>query len=806
MLVSIDWIKDFVEVDDSNPKALSEKFTLATAEVEEVFVTGQHLSKMCVAEIIEIEKHPEADKLNLVTFKCFDNETRKVVCGASNVRKGLKTPFAPIGTVLPGGFELTPKKIRGVLSEGMLCSEEELGLKESSDGIMELPEDSPTGMGLVEYFNQKADIILDIDNKSLTHRPDLWGHYGMAREFSAIYKNPLKNPFDEAWMKKWEAATSKGDAPVKVRFDGESSGIGYFGLTVEGVEVGESPQWMKTRLEAVGLRPINSIVDISNYVMLELGHPNHIFDRDKISGSEVVVKRLNSEEEFVTLDEEKRSLKPDDTVISDKNGVLVLAGIMGGLNSGVTENTKTIFIEVANWKAAEVRRTSSRLGLRTDSSQRFEKSLDSFQMKKTLFRILELVMELNPNAKIVGNLQYDGQELKDEDLKLTLKTAKINSILGLELESSEMVSILNALDFKTSLSGDHLEVIVPTFRKTKDIECGDDIIEEIGRIVGYDNIPQRSPKLDIAPTKFSHAKILHRKIQDFLVYHSTAFEVMTYPLIGDKLLDKAKWPIRDQFKLINALSKDHSQMRDSLVPSLLESTSENSKNFQKGRFFEIGRRYLGDKKDFRKEVSSLGMVFFDKEETPFNSLADNVDGLLRSIGINFQFTGKHPKFKNEAVPEEWMGVHPHEFLNIQIMGKMRGVVFSVHPLVLKSFKIKGNVSMALIDIGHFENNPIKNKVKYKPLPKFPNSKFDFTVMAKSDAGIGEVLLAAKKTKFKELEGVEILDVFKEHDDQKAITLRATFADPEKTLPTEVLTQGQEALVNSLNKAGFPLKT
>ncbi len=805
MLVSIDWIKDFVDINDSDSKALAEKFTLATAEVEDVIVSGQHLNGMCVAEVIAIDKHPEADKLNLVTFKCFEDETRKVVCGADNVRVGLKTPFAPIGTILPGGFELTPKKIRGVLSEGMLCSEQELGLKESSSGIMELPEDAPTGMNLAKYFNQKPDTVLDIDNKSLTHRPDLWGHYGMAREFSAIYQSPLKRPFDVEWEKKWESKFDSSKSPIGVKFDGDSAGIGYYGVTVEGIKVGESPDWMKRRLESVGLRPINSIVDISNYVMLELGHPNHIFDRDKIKGDQILIKRLDSDVTFETLDEEKRELVAGDTVISDNSGVLVLAGIMGGANSGVSNSTKSIFIEVANWKAAEVRKTSSRLGLRTDSSQRFEKTLDSHQMKRTLLRILELVYEYNSDAKIIGRVQYDGEALVDENMVLTINPEKINSVLGIELETKEMIRILSSLDFKVELKEGTLHVVVPSFRKTKDIECGDDIIEEIGRIVGYDNIPQKSPKLDIHPVRLDPVKVLHRKIQDFLTTHSSSFEVMTYPLIGPKLCTKSSWPIDEGLTLINALSKDHCIMRNSLAPSLLEAMSVNTKNYHNGRFFEIGRRYLSDKKEFRKEVSTLGIVFFDKEKSVFNSLADNVDGLLRSLNISFQFTGKHPKFKNESIDESWVGIHPHEFLNIQIMGKMKGVVFSVHPLVLKSFKIKGNVTMALIDIGHFEKNPIKNKMNYKPLPKFPNSKFDLTVMAPGDCGVGEVLTAAKKMKFKELESVEIFDVFTTSDNKKAVTLRATFSDPEKTLPTEVLDRGQELLISTLKKSGFGQK-
>lgn len=805
MLISIDWIKDFVELPDISPKELGEKFTLATAEVEDILETSGHLKKMCVAEISSIEKHPEADKLNLVTFKISNGEERKVVCGAPNVKVGLKVPFAPIGTILPGGFELTPKKIRGILSEGMLCSESELGLSSESSGLMELPANSKTGERLDIFFNKKADTLFDIDNKSLTHRPDLWGHFGMAREFSAIFQSPLKNPFDASWIVRLKSKFNDSNSPIKVRLDGESACLGYYGMTIKGIKVGESPSWMQERLNAVGLRPINNMVDISNYVMNELGFPNHIFDRDQILGDEVIIKRVNKSEKFTTLDEVERDLVENDTVICDGKKTLVLGGIMGGLNSGVTNETKTVFVEVANWHAAEVRRTSTRLGLRTDSSQRYEKSLDSHLMVRTALRILELILELNPGAEVIGKLEYDGQpfaEQKKIQEKITVE--KINSVLGVSLDRKRIVEILESLDFQ--VSGDsEMIVTVPTYRSTKDVEYADDIIEEIGRIIGYDNIKPQSPKLDIMPVRLTPAGALHRKIQDFMVYAAQTYEVMTYPLVGAKLNKKAEWTSKNDFVLLNALSNDQDRLRDSFIPSFLEAASLNSKNFSNFKFFELGRSYLPGKKSFSQENYQVGILHYSKDASPFMDVLNTVDGLLRATNIPGDFSDRHPKFKNNVVNEDWNGVHPHEFQNVRIMGKMNGVVFSVHPIVLKNFKIKGHVTIGILDITELQNNGLKDKMKYRSLPKFPESRFDCTVLVNKEVHVGKILEVKKKLKMKELGDLKITDVFSQNENEKAVTIRATFSDPEKTLDGEILSTCQSQLITELEKAGFPLK-
>ncbi len=735
MYISLNWIKDFVELPDLPADELANSFTMTTAEVEGVETTFQHLKEIRVAQIKSIRKHPEADKLNLVTFDFGAKDTKEVVCGAPNVREGLKVAYAPLGVALPNGLTLEPKKIRGVLSEGMLCSETELGIGEGSGGIMELPEDAPIGQNMIEFLKLEADTVLDVDNKSLTHRPDLWGHYGLAREFAAGHEKPLKNPYDEKWAKNIESKFNEENSPISPKVEKDSSCLAYWGLSVDNVQVKESPAWIKNRLEAAGLRPINNIVDVSNYVMLELGIPLHIFDRDLIKDNTIHIKRVGKEETFETLDEVKRELIPSDTVICDSEKPLVLAGIMGGHNSGVNDNTTKVFIEVANWKADEVRTTSTRLGLRTDSSQRYEKSLDSAQCKKTLYRALDLLTELCPEAKVIGRPEYDGEDLSQiRPVSITTSRQRVQEVLGHTLEEFRLEKIFKSLDFEVEEKGDELIVTVPTFRTTKDIECEADLIEEVGRMIGFDNVRPSAPMTGLEPTRFEPAKTMTRKIQDFLSLNGESLEVMTYPLVGKKLLEKASWEDKnEELKLINALSKDADRMRPSMAPNALEVVAENSKRFNKFSFFEVGRSYLPSEKDFANERHQVLIACFDKTKTPFVELINKTEKLLNFLNVPFDFASETGKFKNEVLSQEWEGSHPHEFSHIRIMGKFKGAMCSVHPLMMKQFKAKGFCSLAVIDLTDFMNREMKAKSKYRPISKFPVSTFDCTVLVDKGA-------------------------------------------------------------------------
>jgi phenylalanyl-tRNA synthetase beta chain len=562
---------------------------------------------------------------------------------------------------------------------------------------------------------------------------------------------------------------------------------------------------MQQRLSACGMRPINNIVDISNYVMLEQGMPNHLFDRDTIRGNQIIVSENGEASTFVTLDEMERKMIASDSMVCDAEGPSSIGGIMGGLTSSVKDDTSRIFIEVANWIPERIRHTSTRLGLRTDASQRYEKSLDSHQLERTVLRILELVIESCPEAEVAGSLVSDGLTLSPP-LVIDLTIDRVNSILGTELDAAEVTRILETLEYSVETEGEVLNVTVPTYRATKDVEVDADLIEDIGRIYGYDRLIPVAPQNEITVVNLSAAKLLERKIQDFLVFRGRALEIYSYPLTGAKLLEQAGWDVMNEnLVLANSLSPETDRMRPSLVPSLLEKAALNQKYHSRYRLFELGRSYLESEKDFSEDRHQLGIINFDKLESPFMDVVNLMGDLLENLGLNAQIQAPNGKFPNTVVPSNWVGKHPHEFLDIRVMGKTCGFIGSIHPLMLRNFKIKGNLVMAVLDITDFMNRPVKDQTKYKPLAKFPGSTFDCTVVADTDVPVAEVLSVLKKVKMKELEDVRIVDVYPLSGEQKTITLRSWLLDREKTLSSEFLRSAEDQIVATLDKAGYPLK-
>ncbi len=807
MKISIDWINDFVDLKDIDAKELAQKFTLSCAEVEDVLESNAFLKKIVVAQIKAIKKHPKADTLNLVTFGYGEGKEKEVVCGAQNVREGMKIPYAPLGTKLPSGLVLEAKKIRDILSEGMLCSEEELGLKESSDGLFELDKNAHLGQTMEDYLKISSDVILDVDNKSLTNRPDLWGHLGIAREFAAIFKRNFKKSFNQEWETSLKAKCTDEKSPIEILVEGENACLIYSGLSIDNVTIQESPKWMQERLVAVGLRPINNIVDISNYVMLEIGTPMHIFDREQIVGDKIIIRNANTGEKLITLDEQTRELLHSDTVICDSKGPLVLAGIMGGVSSGVSEKTSKIFLEVANWKAHEVRKTSTRLGLRTDSSLRFEKSLDSLQTHIAMLRALELVLLLCPQARVVGKITSVGPHIDYVSCrKIQTSSKRISSILGKEISSEEIENILARLGFKVVKQELEMIIEVPSYRATKDISVEADIVEEIGRIIGYDNITPVSPLEKIAPVKLTEKQKLHRQIRDFLVLRSGACEIMTYPMVGKDLLDKAGFNSLETLQIYNPISKEHDRMRNSLLPSILNAVYENQKYYREFRLFELARSYLVDKSDFSKERSILAVAFYSKDNSVFLNLLDSVDMLLGHTNLNGDFIDKNPKFLNPLFPKDYQGLHPHEYQDIRIMGKISGAVFSIHPLLLGKYKLRGNLSVALIDLTEHEDKQLKNKVKYSPISKFNPVEFDCTVVAPKNIYVANILKTLKNMKKVEVLDYKVVDIFSLDADRSAVTIRTLFHDNEKGLTPETIKSLEDEVVFVLKSAGFDLKS
>lgn len=802
MYVSIDWIRDFVNLPEKIDNELAQRFTLATCEVEEVKKTNEHLAKVLVVEIISTKPHPDADKLQLVTIET-GNGTKEIVCGAANARAGIKVPFAPVGTTLPDGLTLEARKVRGILSEGMLCGEIELGIGDDDEGLKEFPQEAPVGTPLSEYLQIPTDIIIDIDNKSITNRPDLWAQYGMAREFAAVFQKELKNPFDTAWEKKLEDSIKTGKSPVTHTVDPQSACKGYFGLAMKNITVGTSPAWIQRRLIACGLRPINSLVDISNYVLLELGIPNHIFDMKKIRGQQISVKLAGEEIKFTTLDEQEREIAPSDTLIFDADGPVAIAGVMGGLDSSVTEETTEIFIECANFTDAKIRKTATRLGLRTDSSLRYEKSLDTHLLKRTALRLMELIIQTSPKAEAIGELHYEGESLTEPLLSIEIAPEMICNVLGKKVPIDEIIRILTSLEYRVEKKEEILVVTVPTWRATKDVEVDADIIEEIGRIIGYDNISPEAPKAEITTTSLSPEKQLQRKIADFLVMNESAFEIMTSPMVGKKLLTQCEWnTTNEELQLANSLSKESDRMRPSLIPSVLDAVARNSRNFNSFTLFEQGRSYLPDSKDFSVEDNWIIISWFDKKESSILKAINSAERLFNYLNL----PGKVVERPSSAIfPENWIGLHPHENLSLDLFGKELGAIISIHPLLSSKLKIKGKTTLLALNISSFEKRVIKPKANYSPLPKFPGSNFDCTIVVNSDVDAAKAMEPIKKLKIKEIKSIKITGIYHLNDDEKTITLRTYFLNEKQTLEGKFLEEGKNKIIAALETAGFPLK-
>jgi phenylalanyl-tRNA synthetase beta chain len=809
MFISLNWIRDFVNVPQLTPQEIASRFTLATAEVEGVKAIGVGLEQVQVVEVKAKKPHPEADKLNLVTFKMGSSEEREVVCGAGNVREGMKVFFAPIGTKLPNGLVLEAKKIRGILSQGMLCSESELGLGEGHAGLLELPQTTPLGQSFFDYSKLQTDVILEVDNKSLTHRPDLWGMYGLAREFSAQYLLPLKNIFDSAWKKKCDEVLqkSKKDPQTAVEFsvENESACWTYLGLTISQLKVKESPAWIKQRLEAVGLKPKNSVVDISNYVMWELGHPNHIFDADKIAGRTLRIETLKSPTSLHLLDQSLVDLQAGDTVISDEQGAVVLAGIMGGERTSVTLQTTRVFLEVANWSPVAIRKTSTRLGLRSDSSQRFEKTLDSNHCSSVLLRLMELIIEVHPEATVSSELKvWKNESTFSKPLTLTFSRERLDKILGIELPALRISEIFMHLGFTVDwLNPRDLKVVVPTWRTTKDISCIEDLVEELGRIVGFDNIPSQSPLVETKPIRLASSKVFQRRVQDFMVNMARAHEVMTYPLVGPTLLKKYQWPeMNEELVLLNALSEDHDRMRPSVIPSFLESCFENTKHYSQFRVFELSRMY----KTFDQERNILSFAVYHKEHSPFIEVMNCADRLLSSFGFSPDWASDLGKFSSSVLPKDWIGVHPFEYQHLRLQGKFLGAAFTVHPLLVKKVKSRGFLSVFFLDVTDIESRDPRQKHKFTPLAKYPQATFDVSVVTSTDTAVVRPLEVIQQLKLPFLKSVLVRDVFVIDEQMKSITIQSVFENPDATLEPAHIKNFEQQIVQNLEKAGFHLRS
>lgn len=795
MYISLNWIKDFVPLkDDVNPKELGELITVHTAEVEGYKDLAESFNNIVVGKIESIKPHPDADKLT-VTETNVGGKKHQIVCGANNIYEGMYAPVALSGAKVKWHgegdlVELKSTKVRGVMSDGMLCAGEEIGLESKEDGIYDLKGmDVKEGMPLAKVF-EKDDIVFEIDNKSLTHRPDLWGHYGMAREIAAITGNKLKK------LEPKVTIPAKGESP-DVQVEDYDLCPRYCGLTITGIKVESSPQWLQDRLLAVGYRPISNIVDVTNYVMAELGQPLHAFDKNYIKEG-IIVRRAKKNEKITTLDGQERKLDEKMLVIADHEKPVAIAGVMGGENSEINDETKEVIIESANFNPESIRTTSTRLGLRTEAVQRFEKSLDPHLAELAIKRTAELILQICPTAKIAGPIT-DKKKVSLKELVITLDTDKVSAKIGVSISQKKCTEILESLEFKVNKKSDTLlEVLVPSFRATKDVDIEDDLVEEIVRIYGYENVKPTLPDLPIKSPMENRERTRKHHARNLLSYGFGLTEVYNYSFYGQDELSKCLMDDKGHILLQNYLSSDQTHLRTTLVPNLLKNVTDNLRYYPGIRFYEIGRTYkeIGDFFPLEEKWISGAVVLPKKAKLePFYD--------VKSIVKNFLTQFSKSKVMIEKSKTELSYAHPSRTAQVRLRGKVVGHIFEVHPQVLKNFDIEAKVAM--FEINFTQLAAIEEPfVKYEKLPKFPGLDIDISVVIDQKKTVADIENEIKKADKNLIKRIKLFDIYEgEHVEKgkKALAFRVLLQADDRTLTDEEMSTVQKKIFSNLEKIG-----
>jgi phenylalanyl-tRNA synthetase beta chain len=803
MHISLNWMRDFAPIElGESPTRLGEIISLAVAEVEDVCSHGDAIGQVTVAEVLETEPHPDADSLKIATVN-DGQRIRRIVCGAPNCRAGIKTPFADLGAELPytdkdgnpAVFKIAARKIRGVESEGMLCSGSELQLSDEHDGIMEFPADTPVGVNMAELedYCQAKDVLLEIDNKSLTHRPDLWGHYGFAREL-AVVQNLELAPYPGLEPDSEAASEFRIDNQIPVQCRR------YAGLHIENVTVAPSPAWLTQRLKAVGLNSINNLVDITNYVLLELGQPMHAFDVSTLRGRCIAVRHALEGETFLALDEHEYSLGPEDIVIDDDGRAVALGGVMGGLETGVTDGTTSVFLESANFAATPIRLTANRLDLRSDSSNRFEKSLDPEQVPMALLRAWQLIKQLCPAASCKGGIVDDFPTPFPE---ITIHTSRdfLRRRLGAPVEDAFIDRVLAGLGF--GLSGD-LDIEVPSWRRTKDVAIPEDIVEEVGRHFGYDHIVPHSPAFELEVPRPNPSRQLERQLKAILTEGHGFHEILCYPMVGPKLLAKYGIDPDDHLTLTNAISEHQDRMRRHAIPQLIEAVCENRKHMPAFKLFEFGRVYDTETMDGqlpterRRLAGAIVAPAENSDEQTFFAAKALILDLLQVGGVA----------RSQVLPLDdsapW--VHPGIAAGFYRGRQWVASLYKLHPKQAEECDLRENVFLFEIDADLLAS--ATRKISYKPVSKFPSVRFEVTVLADSrqlSADLETVIGRAAGKLLLDLSVITVYTGVPIPPGKKAISYRVHFA-ADHTMSSQEVTAVQEKVVAALGRAGFPLKT
>ena len=786
MFLSMNWIQDFVDLSGLDLVKLINQFSLSTAEVEnEIFFKGSDLSGIVVAEIKSVEPHPESKKLHLLKVDAGDGSLTDVVCGAPNVRVGMKTAFAKVGAKI-GEIEITPRPLAGFMSNGMCCSEKEIGISDDHSGIMEITDDLPNGTDIKKAY-AVDDIVFEVDNKSLTNRPDLWGHYGIAREFAALAHRPLK-PLDTADLSKYDSLPKvdlKILDPLCQR---------YSCVQVENITKSVSPVNMRIRLYYCGMRAINFLADLTNYLMLEMGQPMHAFDSRKVG--KIRIRRFDKPFTFQTLDGVERNIDENTLMICNDETPVAIAGIMGGLDSEIVEDTTTLTLESATFDAASIRKSTVRLSHRTDASMRYEKCLDPEMTVPAVARFVKLLQDIDPESTVVSALT-DEYAYHYDTVELTFDKAFVNKYTGINIDNKTIIETLTSLGFTASVSDDRFDVVVPSWRATKDVTMNADIIEEITRIYGYDNFDVHTTRSPLYPVRPYAEKTLEDRIKDLLVKRFSLHELHSYVWAYYDELKALGIDVEGEIKLVNATNPNIETIRKSIIPTQLCQVKINTSFDTDFGIFEIGRVVSGiDENNLCIENKKLAVTLFSKTKSVpqlYFELRDMIEIMVSDL--------RHKAVKFESKEAESNYKHPRNLNRIIVDGKEIGEIGIVHPVVSKKIDKKASIVFAELDVNLLAE--IENaSIQYEEPSKFPTMDMDLSFISDKFAPIARAIENAKCPLIKK---VEVTDVY-EDDNSKSITTRITFAHPERTLTREEVQAVSDSIIDDLKSKGISLKS
>lgn len=782
----MNWLSDFVDFSGLDKIKLINQFSLSTAEVEsEIFYKGSDISGIVVAEIKSVLPHPDSQKLHLLKVDAGDGELTDVVCGAPNVREGLKTAFAKVGAKI-GDIEIAPRKLAGYPSHGMCCSEKEIGISDDNSGIMEITDDVANGTDLKAIY-EIEDIIFEVDNKSLTNRPDLWGHYGIAREFAALAGRELK-PIETVDLAKYDELPKvdlKIEDPLCQR---------YSCLQFENISRNVSPVNMRIRLYYCGMRAINFLADLTNYLMLEMGQPMHAFDSRKVE--KIRIRRFDAPFEFTTLDGAQRHIDENTLMICNGDKPVAIAGIMGGLDSEIVEDTTTLTLESATFDAVSIRKSTVRLAHRTDASMRYEKCLDPEMTVPAIARFVKLLTDNDCGVKVVSALT-DEYAYKYDKISLNFDKAFVNRYTGIEISNDTIVKTLKALGFGVVLDGDVFTVSVPSWRATKDVTMKADIIEEITRIYGYDNFDIHTAEAPLYPVRANVEKTVEDRIKDTLVKRFSLHELHSYVWAYHDEMKALGIDIEDNVKLVNSANPNIETIRRSIIPTQLCQLKANTAYAPDFGIFEIGRVVNGvDENNLCVEEKKLAITLFSKTKS-----TEQLYFELRDILAVLSDDIKHTKLSYKAIEAVHSYQHPKNLNAVYCGDTEIGVLGIVHPTVLKKLDKKAAIVFAEIDVRAFAE--IKNAgIVYREVSKYPEIEIDLSFVADKFEPIAAAIEAAKSALIRK---VRVVDVYN-GENSKSITVRITFSHSEKTLTKEEVSAVTDGLINTLDASGIALRS